>query len=113
MTWTKLDDSFYDCPKVVHVGNEVAGAFARSLSYCGRHNTDGKLPKSIGLGVICDGKRSVLKKLLEYDFWREHGASEYLIPDYLDFNPSAEKVAAERERAAKRMRELRANGKRT
>jgi hypothetical protein len=111
VTWSKLDDSFYDCPKIVLAGNTVAGAFARSLSYCGRHNTDGLIPKTIALPVLAEGKRGTVSKLLELDLWREHGADQYLIPDYLDYNPSAEKVAEERAAAAKRMRELRANGR--
>ena len=102
MTWTKLDDSFYDNPKVVYVGNTVAGAFARSLSYCGRHNTDGKVPKPLALATLAEGKKATVQKLLEVGLWEEYSDFEYLIPDYLEFNPSAEKVAEERRRAAER-----------
>jgi len=106
VTWTKLDDSFYDNPKIVAVGNECAGAFARSLSYCGKHNTDGKFPKPIGDQLA--GKKRVVETLLGIGLWIQDGQT-YLVPDYLDFNPSAAQVAKDRAAAAERMRELRAN----
>ena len=106
MTWTKLDDSFYDNPKIVEAGNEVAGAFARSLSYCGRHNTDGKLPKAVGDNIAI--RKRVIDSLLELGLWVADGR-QYFIPDYLEFNPSAEQVEKDREAARERMRELRKN----
>ena len=41
MTWVKLDDGFYDNPKIVAVGFDGAGLYAMCLAYCGRHMTDG------------------------------------------------------------------------
>lgn len=107
MTWTKLDDSFYDCPKIVAGGNVVAGAFARSLSYCGKHNTDGHVPRVVALG-LAEGRKRTIQKLLELRLWEENG-SGYVIPDYLEFNPSSEKVEAERQAARERMARVRGN----
>lgn len=106
MTWTKLDDSFYDNPKIIEGGNEVAGAFARSLSYCGKHNTDGTFPKVIGDDIA--RRKKVTDTLLELGLWILDGR-RYFIPDYLEFNPSAEQVEKDRATARERMRELRAN----
>lgn len=105
MTWTKLDDGFYDNPKVEAVGNEAAGAYARMLSYCGRQLTDGRVPDAKARYIT---KPSVLKRLVDHGFIERNGKG-WVIPDYLEFNPSRKKVEQERAAAAKRMQKVRAN----
>lgn len=92
MTWTKLDDCFYDDPDVEEVGNEAAGAYCRMLSYCGRHLTDGEIPEGKARYIA---KPSVLSKLEAHGFI-ESTEKGWLIPTYLRFNPSREKVLAKR-----------------
>lgn len=88
MTWVKLDDKFWGHPKVITVGNEAAGAFARMLSYCGDHLTDGLIPRDTATFIA---RPKVLSTLEEYGFVHRNGVG-YVIPDYLDFNPSREQV---------------------
>ncbi len=107
MAWVKLDDSFWSNPKVVAVGNEAAGAYVRMLSYCGQHLTDGKVDESVAKFIA---KPAILRKLEEFSFLVHQGEA-YLIPDYLDFNPSSEQVEGDRAAARERMRKLRANGR--
>ncbi len=101
-----MDDSFYDDRDVEAVGNEAAGAFCRMLSYCGRQNTDGEVP---GTKARMITRPAVLEKLEKHGFIVpiEDG---WQVRNYLKFNPSRKKVLEERERAAERMRKLRANG---
>ena len=95
MTWTKLDDGFWSNPKIEAAGNEAAGAYARMLSYCGMHRTDGRVPERIAKFIA---RPALLKRMAEYSLLVQNG-SGYVIPDYLEFNPSAEQVE---ERRAKR-----------
>lgn len=95
MTWTKLDDAFWSNPKVMEAGNEVAGAYTRMLSYCGQQLTEGKIPEGIARMIA---KPALLQRMAEHGFIEQNG-SGWVIPDYLEFNPSAEQI---RERRRKR-----------
>lgn len=100
MTWVRLDDKFWGNPKVQIVGNEAAGAFARMLAFCGDHLTDGKVPEDTARFIA---KPKVLDALETYGFIEKNGVG-YVIPDFLDYNPSREAVeqkrAKDRERKA-------------
>lgn len=98
LTWTKLDDGFWSNPKVTQVGLAGAGAYARCLSYCGDQETDGKVPADIARYI---GTPAVFKRLVDAGLMRRNG-SGFVIPDYLDFNPSRETL--ERKRARDRAR---------
>lgn len=84
MTWTKLDDGFWSNPKVAAAGNEVAGAYARCLSYCGHHETDGKVPVDVARFIA---RPKVFEQLVETGLIEQNG-NGFVIPDFLDFNPS-------------------------
>lgn len=92
MPWVKLDDSFWANPKVVAVGNEAAGAYARMLSYCGQHLTDGAVDDAT-LKFIT---RAPIRKRLEEHGFIERNGKGWVIPDYLDFNYSREQVESKR-----------------
>jgi hypothetical protein len=98
MTWTKLDDSFYDCPKILGAGNEAVGVYARLLSYCGRHETDGVIPSEVARFV---GRSKVLERLVEFGLL-ERLDNAVRIPDYLDYNPSHDSLERKREADRKR-----------
>lgn len=106
MTWTKLDDGFWSNPKVLAAGNAAAGAYARMLAYCGDHNLDGKVDDP-GAKLIANAGQ--LRKLEEVGLV-ERQENGWLIPGYLEFNPSKEQVEKDRARSRERMRKLRANG---
>lgn len=98
MPWVKLDDKFWADPRIEEAGNEAAGAFARMLSYCGDHLTDGKVTAAKARYIA---KPKVVERLAEFGFLVKRGEG-WLIPDYLDFNPSREQVLAKREADRKR-----------
>ena len=101
--WAKLDDGLYDHPKVLEAGNEATGAYCRGLSYCGKHLTDGFIPEGAAR-ILSD--RSEIDKLIEVGLW-ERAEGGYQVHDYLDYNPSREKVEAERADNAERQRRWR------
>ena len=105
MPWVKLDDSFYDNPKVIIVGNEATGAYCRLLSYCGRHLTDGFIPADKFAEIT---KRPKVGETLIHNKLVEELDNGFWIPDYLDFNMESEKAQEERLKAKERMAKLRA-----
>jgi hypothetical protein len=90
--WVKLDDSFWANPKVEDVGNEAAGAYVRMLSFCGQHLTDGHVKESAARYIATP---RLLKKLEEHAFIERNG-NGWVIPDYLDYNPTREKAKEKR-----------------
>lgn len=103
MTWTKISDEFYDDPDVEDAGNAAIGAFVRMLAYCNRQLTDGHVSAKRAKHIAT--KRE-LARLEEVGFIEPNGDG-WNIPKFLDYNPSREKVLAERERSRERMAKLR------
>lgn len=105
MTWARLDDRFHSHPKIESAGFAAIGLYAIGLSYAACHETDGQLPE----GWVRRQRASRhVKTLLEIGLW-ERTEGGYLIPDFLDFNPSKEELLSRRAEDAKRQREWRAS----
>jgi hypothetical protein len=103
VSWFRLDDKFHSNPKVIDAGNAAIGLYVRCGTYCADHNTDGRIPAAV---VRMYGNRKEIAQLLASNLWKKDG-DEYVIPDYLSFNPSKEKVTADRAAAAERQRKAR------
>ena len=93
MAWAKLDDGFWSDPDIDRLGNEAAGVFARMLSYCGQHLTDGHVPETAARYI--SAKRRPLDLLVQVGFIQRNGDG-YDIPKFLEFNPSREEVEGKR-----------------
>jgi uncharacterized phage protein (TIGR02220 family) len=105
VTWAKLDDDFYDHPKIVATSNAAVGLHAKALSYCARHLTDGLLPAAAV--AMLGGSPTETDELLRNNLWRAH-PSGFEIHDYLDYQPSRKSVNQHRKRSKAVMRLLRA-----
>jgi hypothetical protein len=105
MPWFRLDDNFYDHPKVVAAGNAAIGLWVRCGTYSANKLLDGKIPAK---NVREMGRPREIEALLDAAMWIQNGTG-FLIPDYLEYNPSKDQVEAERasarERQAKRRRD--------
>lgn len=103
MPWVRLDESFADHPKIERAGPLAAWLHVAALCYCSRHLTDGRLPKAkaIRLADIPDPAEHV-SALLREGIWTEDD-SDYVLHDYLDYQPSRQDVEAERAAARQRM----------
>lgn len=111
MSWVKLDDGFPDHPKIAPISDRAFRIHVRALCYCGRHLTDGFVPKAI-VDDITRGKQAVVNELLAAGLWHANGGSGYAINDFLDYNPSKADVESERQKkrdAAKKAAEARWN----
>ena len=107
MAWIKIDDQFSDHPKVIAAGPLAAWLHICGLTYCGRYLTDGLIP----LGQLrkladVDNAIELAARLVEVGLWEETEGG-FLVHDYLDYNPSAAKVKAERAANARRQADWR------
>lgn len=92
MSWFRIDDGFHCHPKVLAAGNAAAGLFARFGSYSSDQGTNGFIPRQLARVY---GTAREVQALLECRLI-EHHPDGYLITDFLDYNPTAEEVRAER-----------------
>lgn len=107
MTWVKLDDHFAGHPKIEAVGPLAAWLHVAALCYSSQYLTDGRIPKPKALKLTDIPKpKAHIDRLVAENLWEDDGDS-YVIHDYLVYQPSREKVLAEREAAAERKRKSR------
>jgi len=97
--WLKLDDHFGNHPKVNKAGNAATGLWVRCATYSAQYLTDGHIPIEIARQM---GSTREINALLAAGLWVQNGDG-YVIPDYLEFNPSRAQVEADREAARERM----------
>lgn len=97
MTWVRLDDGFYDHPKIERVGPAAAWLHVCALCYCARHLTDGVIPVS-KVTRLADVKQplKLAESLVEAGVWLDEGDS-YRIHDYHDYQPTRAETLAKQE----------------
>lgn len=117
MPFALLDDKFHSNAKVYAAGNAGAGLYARALSYCADHLTDGFVPAA---WIKTISTPALLKKLETVTLFVKVSATEsittptkngqstvvvapangYWIRDYLVHNPSRAEVETKRKTKA-------------
>ena len=92
MPWGRIDDSFYDHPKVIELGRyrlPCVGLYLLALSWSNRYLTDGFVPfervKKFG------GTPKLAEMLVRVGLW-DLVVEGYRIHDFLDYNYSAKEV---------------------
>jgi hypothetical protein len=114
MSWLKLDDCFFRHPKVIAAGRDARDLYLAGLCYCGAGLTDGVIPagalRILGADADIDDPKAAVTTLVRVGLWEMIESGEYRVHDYLEYNPSAEKVKAERKAAQERMRRNRSGG---
>ena len=110
MPWVRIDDGFYMHPKVVGLSPSAIGLHLCGLCYAADNLTDGLIPKAaIDRLTSTKNAKTVDRMLAELEaagMWIDEG-TRWRIHDYLKYQPSREKVLAERESAAERQRKAR------
>lgn len=106
MPWFRLDEAFHHHPKVRQAGNAPIGLWVRCGTWSAQYLTDGYITAEVAHDF---GSQREIDRLTNTGLWVTNGAG-FVIPDYLEYNPSAEQVRAERakarERAQKRRNQL-------
>ena len=112
MPWAKLDDRFLTNPKVRSAGRDGLHLHIGAIVYAAGELTDGFIPETsldlIASTVFVDKFRAAAEVLVNVGLW-EMCESGWRIHDYLEYNPSRERILGEREAAKGRMQAVRAN----
>lgn len=98
MTWVKLDDRFFDNPKIAAISDAGQLAVLKAFTYCARELTDGFIPLKKAKEYASP---KVVKELVP-GLW-EPCAGGFRVHDFLQYNPTRAQVLAEREAARRRM----------
>jgi hypothetical protein len=107
MPWVKIDDSFYSHPKVVAAGHEATGFYIAALTYASHHLTDGHVSEEWAKREGGQRAPRLIAALtsappgFEHGLWERNG-SGWNIHDYLDYNPSRERILAKRKADSER-----------
>jgi len=116
MSWAKLDDQFYDHPKIRPLSVPAAYLWVCSIGYCARHLTDGVISEDAAELLISMRKagatfEAMRDELLAAGLWDAGDEGKLVVHDYLDYNPTRESVLADREAARLRMAGKRNKGR--
>jgi len=89
MAWIKLDENFADHPKIAQLDPSSGWLWVCALAYCNRHRTDGRIPVAMlsRISSVSVASRSA-KRLEAVGLWSRVG-HEFVVHDYLDYQPSA------------------------
>lgn len=120
MPWVRIDDDFYNHPKVIKAGPLGIAMQVSALCYCNHYLTDGFVPLSIipgllnlaGIGMRMWANETfgggedaawtmVVEDLINAGLW-ESCEDGYRIHDYLEYQPSKDQVIADRAANAQR-----------
>lgn len=109
MAWFKIDDGFYDNPKVKMIPRskrmECLGLWVTAGTWSSKHLTDGVIP-----GYMVEEFGAELSHgdiLVQVGLWRQKGTA-YQFHDWLEYQPSRASTLAMREKERQRKEEYRA-----
>jgi len=76
MTWFRVDDGFYDHPKIEQLPNASIGLWVKAGSWCAQHKTNGQIPTVLARRM---GTKKQIQYLIDAGFWEQCG-------DYYQFH---------------------------
>jgi len=101
VSWAKLDDRLHSHTKARKAGLEAMGLWVLCLSHCAAQLTDGFVDM-VDIETIGGANGLALaERLVVAGLW-QHVEGGFEFRDYLDHNPSAEEVRAQREKYKQR-----------
>lgn len=105
VTWFKVDDSFYDHPKVFDAPDCAVALWVRAGCWSARNLTDGFVPANMP-ARLCDDPDTAVRELIRRGLW-SRTKDGYRFHDWADYQPTRESKQREREAAAERQRRRR------
>lgn len=105
MAWVRLDDQFPDHPKVLGLSDQAFRLHVTALCYCSAQLTDGRVTALLTrrLTWFVTDSNAVTNELVTSGLWEQDG-EDFIIHDYLEYNPSAKQVKAARKANADRQK---------
>lgn len=113
MPWVRLDDRFPAHRKIRMLSDRAFRLYVSGLCYASENLTDGVIPAA-ELRIVADvrSSKAAAKELIERGLWENTNDGDYLIHDYLEYNPASDQVRAERDAKTARQARWRANKRR-
>src|SRR5262249_31776502 len=105
MTWFRVDDSFYDHPKMYDAPDCAVALWTRAGSWSARSLTDGFVPTGM-LARFTSDHATAARELVHRGMW-ERVKGGYRFHDWHDYQPTREAVEKERKHKAERQRRWR------
>lgn len=96
MTWFRIDDSFYDHPKVADLPDSAVSLWVRAGTYSARHLTDGSVSRRTA-NRLCDNPGEAIDALLKAGLWIQDGEDAYRFHDWSVYQPTAAEAKATRD----------------
>lgn len=90
MTWFKVDDSFYDHPKVFDAPDCAVALWTRAGTWSARNLTDGFVPANLP-ARLCDDPDTAVRQLIDRGLWKKTRGG-YRFHDWGDYQPTADNV---------------------
>ncbi|MGH3627847.1 MAG: hypothetical protein ACRDRL_10470 [Sciscionella sp.] len=98
MPWFKVDDSFYDHPKIFDAPDCAVALWTRAGAWSARNLTDGFVPAKLP-ARLCDDPDTAIGQLVDRGVWRRTKAG-YQFHDWSEYQPTAETVRDLRQKRA-------------
>lgn len=98
VTWFKVDDSFYDHPKVFDAPDCAVALWTRAGTWSARNLTDGFVPSGMP-ARFCDDHERAVRELMTRGLWKR-ARGGYQFHDWRDYQPTAADVKSVREKRA-------------
>src|SRR5689334_21193351 len=95
MTWFKVDDSFYDHPKIFDAPDCAVALWTRAGTWSARSLTDGFVPAGLP-ARFCDDPERGVRELVTRGLWKRTKGG-YLFHDWSVYQPTKEEVIAGRD----------------
>jgi hypothetical protein len=95
VAYVKLSDDFWSNPKVLAAGDPAVGLYARLLSFCGCHLTDGLIP-AVSVDMIVGKNRKGLDALIDARLVDREPTGSLVIHDFLEHNRSKDDWEADK-----------------
>lgn len=104
--WIRLDDGFVEDERILGLSDKSFRLHVAALCSCGRNLTDGTVSvvRAQALRALTRTSTKHVDELVEVGLWE--GDGPWQIRRFLDYNPSAEKVTSDRQKAAERRRNV-------
>lgn len=91
MPWFRIDDSFYDHPKVFDAPDCALALWVRAGTWSARNLTDGFVPAGMP-ARLCDDPDTAVRELVRRGLWSRAKGGGYQFHDWSVYQPSRESV---------------------
>lgn len=109
MVWFKVDDGFYDNPKVAGISNAAVGLWAKAGSFCAKHLTDGVITAQQVRAL--KGTEAQISALIRAGLWVETecdlGVKAYSFRNWFEYQPTRDSVEESRREWSEKKRKSR------